>query len=160
VDDPYQQLVDVLQCGGARYRLIQHRPVGQTREASAVRGHPLDQAAKCLVVRVSTGKRTRRYVLAVLPGDRLLDLDRIRDLVRGSRVAFARRDIAESLTGTMSGAIMPFSFCPELELVVDPAMLEPGEMFFNAGRLDRSVAITTTDYVKLARPRIERITQG
>ena len=159
MNDPYQLLIDVLRAAGARYRLIHHRPAGQTTDASAARGHALRLAAKCLVVRVSTGKRTRRYVLAVVPGDRLLDLDRVRDLACGSHAAFARQDIAEDLTGTVSGTIMPFAFRPGLELIVDPALLESEEMFFNAARLDRSVALTTTDYVKLACPRIERIAQ-
>ncbi|MFF5017223.1 YbaK/EbsC family protein [Streptomyces sp. NPDC001165] len=56
------------------------RPCTTARDlASELRGHPLDQAVKCLVVRVSTG-RSRRYVLAVVPGDRRLDMTRVREL--------------------------------------------------------------------------------
>ncbi len=159
MSDTYAAVVSLLQSGGARYRLIRHRAAGETCEASTARGHPLSQAAKCLVVRVSTGKRTRRYVLAVVPGDRRVDLTRIRDLASGRNAAFARRDIAEDLAGCPSGTIVPFSFRPELELVADPALLAEREVFFNAARLDRSVAMATEDYVKLAQPRIERIAQ-
>jgi Ala-tRNA(Pro) deacylase len=31
-------------------------------------------------------------------------------------------------------------------------------LFFNAARLDRSIALSTEDYVRLTEPRIERIT--
>ena len=39
----------------------------------------------------------------------------------------------------------------------DPALLDCDELYFNAGRLDRSVALASEDYVRLAGPRIARI---
>ena len=57
----------------------------------------------------------------------------------------------------MSGSILPFSFNPDLHLITDPALLVHEELFFNAARLDRSIALATNDYVALAQPRIEPI---
>ncbi|SDM17271.1 hypothetical protein [Nonomuraea jiangxiensis] len=42
-------------------------------------------------------------------------------------------------------------------LVADPALLRVPELFFNAARLDRSIALATDDYVKPAAPRIAPI---
>ena len=39
----------------------------------------------------------------------------------------------------------------------DPALLDCDELYFNAGRLDRSVALASEDYLRLAGPRIARI---
>jgi Ala-tRNA(Pro) deacylase len=86
---------------------------------------------------VKLGKRMTKYLLAVVPGDARVDLDRLRSLAGGSYVAFASTEKAEALAGTVSGTILPFSFRPELELVVDPELLSCGEIFFNAARLDR-----------------------
>jgi Ala-tRNA(Pro) deacylase len=155
--ETYQRLLDLLNSSGARYRIINHAAAGRTDEASEVRGHALSQAAKCLVVRVSIGKKARRYLLAVIPGDRKVDLSSLCHVAGGTHAAFARRDIAERLTGSMSGTIMPFSFHADLELIADTAMLDTEELFFSACRLDRSVAIATDDYVRIARPRIENI---
>ena len=41
--------------------------------------------------------------------------------------------------------------------IVDPALLEHDELFFNAARLDRSLALKTSDYTVLAQPRLARI---
>lgn len=41
---------------------------------------------------------------------------------------------------------------------MDPALLSEPKLFFNAARLDRSVELATADYLRLAAPRIERIT--
>lgn len=44
-----------------------------------------------------------------------------------------------------------------LDLAAVKALLDGGELYFNAGRLDRSVALASEDYVRLAQPRIARI---
>ncbi|MER7506632.1 hypothetical protein AB0L05_40095 [Nonomuraea pusilla] len=45
---------------------------------------------------------------------------------------------------------LPFVCHPDLELVVDPGLLRVPEIFFNAARLDRSIAVVTDDYVRVA----------
>jgi Ala-tRNA(Pro) deacylase len=52
---------------------------------------------------------------------------------------------------------LPISYHPDLALVADPALLTFPELFFNAARLDRSIALATGDYVRLAAPRLERV---
>ncbi|WP_433438164.1 YbaK/EbsC family protein [Nonomuraea sp. CA-141351] len=51
----------------------------------------------------------------------------------------------------MSGTVLPFSHDSRLELVADPSLLDQPELYFNAARLDRSVAPATDDYVRLGR---------
>ncbi|WP_330330471.1 YbaK/prolyl-tRNA synthetase associated domain-containing protein [Streptomyces sp. NBC_00536] len=152
-------LMGQLERSQARFRVIDHAPEGRTEPASLLRRHALAQAAKCLVVRVALTRRTRRYVLAVVPGDRKVDLDGLRDMYRGTEASFATREVAERLAGSVSGSVVPFARDPELDLVVDPELLVHDEIFFNAARLDRSVALATADYVALARPRVEAIAQ-
>jgi Ala-tRNA(Pro) deacylase len=155
---PYQRLIADLNAAGARYRLIDHPPEGRTDLVSALRGHDVAQAAKCLVVMVKTGKKRTRYALTVVPGDARLDLQAVKALLAGTYAAFAAQDKAEELAGSASGTILPFSYHPRLEVIADPALLQAPELFFNAARLDRSIALATEDYLRLAAPRIARIT--
>lgn len=156
--DLYERLVADLDAAGARYRLIDHAPEGRTDLVSALRGHDVTLAAKCLVVMVKTGKKQSRYVLAVVPGDARVDLQAIRALLGGTYVAFAGKDKAEELAGSVSGTVLPFSYHPRLELTADPALFRAPELFFNAARLDRSIALATDDYTRLAAPRVASIT--
>jgi Ala-tRNA(Pro) deacylase len=156
-DDAYTRLVSILDEAGAKYRVIEHEPEGRTDVVSGYRGHPVEQAAKCLVVLVKIGKRTSRYFLAVVPGDRRVDLNALKALVEGTYVTFASTDKAEALAGSVSGTILPFSFHPDLELVVDPDLTRHPEIYFNAARLDRSLALGTEDYLRLANARITPI---
>lgn len=155
----YDKLVTLLDAGGARYRVLDHEPEGRTALASRLRGHELREAAKCIVIRVKLGKKTNRYVLAVVPGDRRVNLDGVKELFGGTYASFATVETAEQLAGCVSGTIIPFSFDPELELIVDPELLEHEEIYFNAARLDRSLAVNTADYRLLSNPRIEPLTE-
>jgi Ala-tRNA(Pro) deacylase len=157
VRDVYARLIAELDASGCRYRLIEHAPEGRTEVVSALRGHVPASAAKCLILLVKIGKKQTRYVLAVVPGDARLDLAAVRTLLGASYVAFADTGKAEQLAGSVTGTILPFSYDERLELIADPALLDCGELYFNAGRLDPSVALASEDYLRLADPRIARI---
>ncbi len=146
------------QCG-ARYRLIDHPPEGRTEIVSSMRGNEVRLAAKCMILIVKLGKKTTKYVLAVVPGDRRVNLGAVKALFGASYVSFASTDIAERLAGSEIGTVLPFAFNPELELVVDPSLSRADELFFNAARLDRSVALNSTDYLAIARPRMSNIAE-
>ena len=160
MEDTYTRLIALLDQHGVEYRLIDHAPEGRTELVSAMRGNALSQAAKCIVLMVKIGKKITRYILAVIPGDAKVDLQAVKGLMRGTYVAFASPDIAEQLAGSVTGTILPFSFNPQLELLVDPSLFEHNELYFNAARLDRSLVLKTSDYIALTKPRFGRITDS
>ena len=157
LEDAYTQLITFLDQHGAQYRLIDHPPEGRTEIVSPMRGNALSQAAKCIILMVKIGKKVTKYVLAVIPGDARLDLNAVKALMGGTYISFASPDIAERLAGSVAGTILPFAFNPGLELIVDPALLNNDELYFNAARLDRSMALKTRDYLALAKPHLEQI---
>jgi len=156
----YQRLIADLDAAGAGYRLIDHPPEGRTELVSAMRGNDVSHAAKCLIVMVKIGKKQTHYVLAVIPGDARIDLGAVQALLGGTYAAFAHPAKAEELAGSVTGTVLPFSYHPQLELIADPALFTPPELYFNAGRLDRSVALATADYQRIAAARIAPITQA
>jgi Ala-tRNA(Pro) deacylase len=155
--DTYQHLISLLDTFSVDYRLLDHEPEGATKAVSALRGHPVSQAAKCIVLRVKVDRRTTRHVLAVVPGDRRVDLDAVRALFAARYVGFSDAETAERLARAVPGTVLPFSFDPGLELVADPDVVAQPRLYFNAARLDRSLVISGADYVRLANPRVERI---
>ncbi|MEV0534378.1 YbaK/EbsC family protein [Kitasatospora sp. NPDC050463] len=154
----YRRLLDLFHQGDIAYRLMDHPPEGQTTLASELRGHKLSAAAKCMVVTVTKGGQPTRHLLAVVPGDRRVDLKQVARVAGGGKARFAGQDVAELLGATVSGTITPFSFHPDLQVLADPALFDEPELYFNAARLDRSVAIRSADYRRLARPQIIPIT--
>jgi Ala-tRNA(Pro) deacylase len=153
----YDKLIELLDANRASYRLINHEPEGQTDKVSAMRGHPVEAAAKCIVLIVKDGRKSTRFVLAVVPGNTRVDTGKIKGLFNGTYAGFAASDVAERLAGSVAGTVLPFAFHPDLTLVADPLITKHDELFFNAARLDRSIALRTSDYIALAKPRLEGV---
>lgn len=155
--DTYDRLISLLDSASVDYKLIDHEPEGTTEAVSALRGHAVSEAAKCIVLRVKVDRRTTRHVLAVVPGDRRVDLDAVKTLFAARYVGFSDAETAERLARAVPGTVLPFSFDPELELVADPAVVALPHLYFNAARLDRSLSLSGTDYERVAQPRVERV---
>jgi len=160
MQDTYTRLLTLLDQHGIAYRLIDHAPEGRTEHVSALRGNTLTQAAKCIILLVKVGKKVTKYVLAVVPGDARVDFPAVKALMQATYVAFASAEVAERLAGSVTGTILPFSFTPELEVIVDPSLLENEEIYFNAARLDRSMVLKTHDYLTVAQPRLGRLIES
>lgn len=158
--DMYTKLIDLLDQHGAHYTKIQHEPEGRCEIVSPMRGHDVSDAAKCMILMVKIGKKNKKFVLAVVPGNAQVDLNAIKVLFEGAYISFASQDIAEELAGTVAGTVLPFSFNPELELIVDPSLREHEYIYFNAAKLDESLKLLTSDYLRITNPRFEPITQS
>jgi Ala-tRNA(Pro) deacylase len=153
----YDKLIELLDAHQADYRLIDHEPEGRTEIVSSMRGHPTQDAVKCMIVMIKIGKKVTRFVLAVIPGDRRVNISMLQKLYAGTFARFAETSAAEKLAGSVSGTVLPFSFNTDLEIIVDPAIQKSDFLYFNAARLDRSVALRTVDYLAIAKPRLESI---
>lgn len=156
-NDTYSRLLALLDREHASYRLIDHAPEGRTDLVSPLRGNSISEAAKCMVVMVKVGKKVTKFVLAVIPGDRRVNLQAIQSLLSGTFVRFAETAVAERLAGSVAGTILPFSFTDELQLIADPDLLRSETIYFNAARLDRSMALKSADYERIAKPRLAQI---
>ena len=149
--DVFDRLVARLEAAKADFRVIEHEPEGRSEQISRIRGNHPSQAAKAMVVAVKSAEG-RKFVLAVLPGDRRVDFAAIARAVGGRKAALAAPEEARRLTECDMGAVPPFSFSDDLTLLVDPTLLAHDRIAFNAGRLDRSMFLATKSYVEVAKP--------
>ncbi len=155
--DVHERLCALLDGHQAAYRVVEHDPEGRTELITRMRGNRLEQAIKSIVVQVRLGRQDNRYCLANVPGDCRVDLEAIRDIFAAGSAAIAPREKAEALAGCVIGSIPPFSFNDQLIVLADPLIRDNEEVVFNAGRLDRSIFMRAEDYVRIARPRLEKI---
>jgi Ala-tRNA(Pro) deacylase len=153
----YDDLIALLEKHGADYTLIDHAPEGSTEAVSAMRGNAPGHAAKCLMLMVKLDRRTRRYVLAVVPGDRQLDLAAVTSRYNARYAGFCDTPTAERLARSVTGTVLPFAWDDEVDLLVDPDLLRAPRLWFNAARLDRSVSLATADYERIAAPQVHPI---
>lgn len=155
--DIHQQLCALLDQEGASYRVIEHEPEGHTELIAKIRGNRIQQSIKSIVVQVRINRKENSYCLANVPGDCRIDFDEIKNYFSADSVAFASRTKAQELTGCVIGAIPPFSFSDQLQVLADPLIQENEEVVFNAGRLDRSIFMKLDDYLRIAKPHLVMI---
>jgi len=156
-NDTYQRLIALLDQNGARYRILEHEPEGRTERISSIRGHDPRFAAKAMLLALDLDKQTRIHVLAVVPGNKRVSFSALKHLFQATHAAFASREVAETLAGSRVGAILPLAFDPDLKVVVDVEFGDVEEIYFNAARLDRSIALNAADYLRITKPRMEKI---
>jgi Ala-tRNA(Pro) deacylase len=155
--DVFEKLVTLLGDAKAKFRVIEHPAEGRSEAISAIRGNRPDQAAKAMVLDLRGGGGGKRHVLAILPGSRKLDFGAVAQLFEARKCGFASPDTAQELTGCVMGSVPPFSLNSALAIVVDEDLLANETLFFNAGRLDRSMELDTKDWITIAQPKIARI---
>jgi Ala-tRNA(Pro) deacylase len=150
--DTHAKLIALLDGRGVAYRLVEHAAEGRSARVSAIRGNNPSQALKALVVVVRGGGRGRRTVLAVVPGNRALDMKGLLAALGAQKGRFAPPEEAAAITGCVMGAVPPFSFDPDLPVIADAAIRDNDEVVFNAGLLGRSLYMAMTDYVAIVGP--------
>lgn len=155
--DVFDRLVALLSDAKARFRIIEHAAEGKSEAISAIRGNRPEQAAKAMVLDVRGGGGGKRPVLAILPGSARLDFNAVASLFEARKCGFASPETAQELTGCVMGAVPPFALNPALSIVVEEDLLANETLFFNAGRLDRSMELDTRDWIAVAKPRVARI---
>lgn len=148
--ETYEKLIGFLDENNADYREIDHEEEGRTDFVSKMRGNEVKDAAKCIILIVKLGKKDKKYVLGIVPGDAKINLDFIKAKYKAKYIAFATPEIAEELTGCVPGTILPFDLNNNLEVIVDPLVLKSDpELFFNSARLDKSLALKTSSYKEI-----------
>ena len=155
--DIHEQLCALLDKEGAVYRVLEHAAEGRTELIAQIRGNRIEQSIKSMTLQVRLNRKENIYCLANVPGDCRIDFDGVKKYFNADSVAFAAREKAQALTGCVIGAIPPFSFNEQLQVLADPLIQQNEEVVFNAGRLDRSIFMKLDDYIRIAKPVLVKI---
>jgi len=146
----FEKITALLDLHQANYRVVEHEAVGQTDLISQMRGNALSQAAKAMVLEVSMPEGAdARYLLAIVPGDCRINFKSAARAIGGRKSAFAAPEMAQALTDCVMGAVPPFSFDDRLALRVDTRLQQVGTLWFNAGVLEKSIALAAEDYFRI-----------
>jgi Ala-tRNA(Pro) deacylase len=137
-----EKLLQLLEAAGARYRVLEHKPVFTSEQAAAERATPAEAGAKALLVKAAAD----RYHLLVIAGFRRVDNARLRNVLGTRRVRFARADELLSVTGCRPGAVPPFGQLFGVRVLLDRSLQTASEVAFNAGSHTVSVVMDGDDF--------------
>ena len=147
--EPVERVAAYLREAGAEAR-IEELESGTATAADAAKaaGATLDQIVKSIVV-VCDGEP----VLALVPGDRRVDLEKIAGAVGASEARIARGPEVEEATGFGPGAVAPFPLRTVRRVLIDHGLFGHDVVWIGAGSTMHFAALNPAVLARLARAR-------
>ncbi|GAA3341150.1 YbaK/EbsC family protein [Amorphoplanes nipponensis] len=107
--------VSAVVAAGIAHRVLRHGPAGSVAEAAAAQGREVRDLVKTLVVRLAED----RYVLVLVPGDRVISWPKLRSRLGVSRLSMPDAATARLATGYERGTITPFGSAHPWPVIAD-----------------------------------------
>jgi Ala-tRNA(Pro) deacylase len=145
-----EKLNTFLQASKVKYTVAKHPVVYTAQEIAAAQHVPGRQLAKCVLVKTDRGP-----ILAVLPAIHLVDLKKLKTLLRVKTLTIAKEaDIKERFPDVEVGAMSPFGNLYQVPVVVDRVLGESEEIICNAGSHTDTIKMRYRDFATLANPQV------
>jgi Ala-tRNA(Pro) deacylase len=119
-----------------------------------VSGH---QVAKTVLLRAPEYKR---LVLAVLPADKRVNLDRVSKLLGGTKVELATEfDMAEVCPDCEFGVLPPFGSRYGLRTIVDSELANHEFIWFEGNTHEEAIKLRFRDFCRLEQPEVSHLSE-
>ena len=147
--EPVQRVADFLRDAQAQARLEEFPQGTPTAEAAAkAAGVDTSQIVKSLVF-VCDG----RPVVALVPGDRRADRDKIARAVGAGKARVAKPDEVVAITGFAPGAVAPFPLSEATTVLIDRSLVVHDAVWVGAGSENHMARLVPAELLRLTRAR-------
>jgi Ala-tRNA(Pro) deacylase len=135
---------------GVSFSVVEH-PVAFTAQEEAAATHiPGREWAKAVLCMVDD-----QPTLAVVPADRLVDLDRFREICGATSVRLATEaELRPLYSDCEVGAMPPLGPLYKQPVVVDTSLTSDPEIVFNGGSHHEAIRMRYEDFEELVKPRV------
>lgn len=140
----------ILDTRAITYKFEEHDAVRTSVEAAALRNTPLSSGAKALIL---TGKKSRNYVMVVIPGDKKISFDSVTEKF-GEKVEFEKPEVILEKFGIIVGGVPPFGNVLGMKVFMDSAVAKNPEVVFNAGLQTCSITMKGSDLAEVTEAEI------
>lgn len=134
-------VTEYLERKGVPFEAISHEKTYTTIDEARALGIEADAVVKTLLLDTSSG-----HVLAVIPGDRRLDMRLVEDVVGDKHAHLAtEQEIERDLPGIELGSLPPLGGLLKMHAYVDPEVLQHETIVFAAGTQTESIKARAED---------------
>jgi Ala-tRNA(Pro) deacylase len=133
------------------YEEIYHQPAGSAEEYHKTLGTRYEQQAKALFVRYKKPGE-KGFIIVALPAQKQADLSKICTATQSKEVRLADAVQLKEVTGCNFGELPPLGKIFGLKLLMDRDLLKEDKIYFNAGDLSYSIAISAQVIEQLEQP--------
>ena len=136
---------------GTPYRVITHPAAASADEYHETLGTRYEQQAKSLFIRHKSGS-DKGFAILALQAQKRADMQRVASLLGAREARLATGEQLADATGCGFGELPPFGRLYGVRLVLDRDLLGEPEIFFNAGDLCTSIAMSPAELADLEQP--------
>lgn len=152
---PVKRLREYLDSHEVKYVVLSHSPAYTAQEIARAAHIPGQEMAKTVMVRLDD-----ELVMIVMPAPAKIRFDILRRASGAIQVELAReKDFADLFPGCELGAMPPFGNLYEVPVIVDEALAEDEDIFFNAGTHTELIRMKYADFEALVKPTVMRTTE-
>ena len=148
--DVTSKIKNLLDKNKIKYKFFEHEPTPTSEIAAKVRGVDLKQGAKAMLLR-SEGK----FYMFVLSGVDKIDFKKVRTILESKSVSFASSEEVKEITNCVPGGVPPFGNLFNVIVYVDKNLLKNERIDFIAGKQTVSMEMSSKDYLKVVKPKVE-----
>lgn len=125
-------------------------------EAAQILNVPEARVFKTIVTTREKGKP----VLAVIPGDRSVDLKSLASFLNEKKMSLPTQNEAEKLTGLQAGGVSPLALINKgFQVVIDSACESYAQIFISGGQRGVNIQIGVSDLIQLVNAKIGLISK-
>ena len=153
----YDKILNLLETGGAEYRLHDHIPIRTIDEALEKVPHLTKNLLKTVVFRIKDGG----WILAAVGGPDRIHYKRLGECFGVNRRALrsVSPEEVQSDLGFEVGGVGPFPVATDVQVVVDEKLKHLGRVFCGSGLNTKTVEIRVADLIRLSGARVYPVTK-
>jgi Ala-tRNA(Pro) deacylase len=147
---PVQKLKQFLDAQRVKYACISHSPAYTASEIAQSAHIPGRELAKVVMVALDG-----RMAMAVLPANRKVDLNLLREAVGADEAKLAtEEEFRLRFPDCETGAMPPFGNLYGMEVFVSEQLAEDDHIAFNAGTHTEVMRLAYADFARLVKPKV------
>jgi Ala-tRNA(Pro) deacylase len=151
---PVRKLKEFLDKEGIKYLSIVHSPAYTAQEVAASAHITGRELAKTVIVELDG-----QMAMAVLPANRKIVLQDLREVTGSEEVKFANEDEFKArFPDCETGAMPPFGNLYGMEVFVAESLIANEEIAFNAGSHTEVIKLAFRDFERLVQPKVMSFT--
>ncbi|HET6602616.1 MAG TPA: YbaK/EbsC family protein [Xanthomonadaceae bacterium] len=150
-----RRLEEYLEQQNVPFRTIPHATAYTAQETAALAHIPGHEVAKTVMVKIDG-----ELAMAVVPANRAVDLDRLREVTGAEQVELAgEREFKDRFPDCEPGAMPPFGNLFGMDVIASEDLAEDEEIAFNAGNHRELMQMSYRDFERLVNPHVAWITR-
>lgn len=152
---PVRIISEYLDRNTVSYRCYNHPPAFTAPEVAEIAHIPGRLLAKTVIVRADG-----QLIMAVLPSDQQIDLDRLRSAIGATELQLAEEsEFMHRFADCEVGGMPPLGNLYDMRVIMERSLADAEWFAFNAGSHTEVVVMDVSEFIRLVRPTLCRFNQ-